>query len=141
MPAVGDVYSLREGESVTVRALSPELLAMDAVWVPGGGRPPKHHHPSQDEHFGVHEGELTVEAGDGPPVVLRAGDTFAIPARTVHRMWNSGDTQARATWEVRPARRTAEMFETMSGGINPAQGAKILWKFRREFRLATSLKG
>jgi quercetin dioxygenase-like cupin family protein len=141
MPAAGDVYSLREGESITVRSLAPELLDMEAVWVPADGKPPKHHHPSQDEHFEVLEGELTIEAGGGGPVVLRAGDTFDIPAKTVHRMWNSGEGQARATWEVRPSQRTAEMFETMSGGINPAQGAKVLWAFRREFRLATSLKG
>ena len=73
--------------------------------------------------------------------MLRAGDTFDIPAKVVHRMWNSGAGPARATWEVRPALRTAELFAAMSGGINPVQGARILWAFRREFRLDGSLRG
>lgn len=87
MPAVGDVYSLREGESITIRSLTPELLELEAGWAPAGGKPPKHHHPSQDEHFEVLEGELTIEAGGEPPVVLRAGDSFDIPRKTVHRMF------------------------------------------------------
>jgi quercetin dioxygenase-like cupin family protein len=139
MPAVGDTFSLREGESITIRVLTDELLEMEATWVPASGEPPKHLHPSQDEHFEVLEGELTVEAGK-ERAVLHAGDTYDIPRKTVHRMFNSGDGPARATWRVTPPQRTAEMFAALDGGINPAQGAKILWQFRHEFRLPGPLQ-
>lgn len=140
MPAVGDSYSVREGEHVTIRTLTPDLLVMEAAWGPGHGKPPRHYHPSQDERFEVLEGELTVETGKGRPVVLRAGDGVDIPRGTIHRMWNDGETKARAAWRVMPSQRTAEMFEALDGGINPARAAKILWEFRREFRLSGSLR-
>lgn len=140
MPTAGDTYSLRKGESITIRSLDPERLEMEAVWGPGHGPPPKHSHPSQDERFEVLEGELTVEAG-GERTVLREGDSFDIPRKTVHRMWNSGDGQARASWVVTPALRTAEMFAAMDGGMSPPRAARILWEFRAEFRLGSSLRG
>jgi hypothetical protein len=125
---------------VTISELTPELLVMEAAWAPHEGRPPKHLHPSQDEHFELLEGELTAEV-DGTTHVLSAGQALDIPAKATHRMWNSGTGQARARWEVRPAQRTAEFFEEMDGGINPAKGAKLLWRYRHEFRLVSSLKG
>ena len=140
MPSVGDTYVIREGESVTITALDDDLLVMEAAWAPHEGSPPKHLHPSQDEHFELLEGQLTAEV-DGKEHVLSPGHTLDIPAKAVHRMWNSGSGQARARWEVRPALRTAEFFEAMDGGINVAKGATLLWRFRREFRLVSSLKG
>jgi Uncharacterized conserved protein, contains double-stranded beta-helix domain len=141
MPTTGDVFMLREGESVTIRSLTPEALEMEAVWGHGHGPPPRHSHPTQDERFDVLEGELTVQTGRNRPLVLRASDGVDIPRGTVHRMWNSGEGQARATWKVMPSQRTAEMFEAMDSGMNPARAAKILWEFRREFRLSSSLRG
>lgn len=141
MPTTGDVFTLREGESVTIRSLTPEALEMEAVWGPGHGPPPRHSHPTQDERFDVLEGELTVQTGRNRPLVLRASDCVDIPRGTVHRMWNSGEGRARATWKVMPSQRTAEMFEAMDSGMNPARAAKILWEFRREFRLSSSLRG
>ena len=113
---------------------------MEASWGAADGKPPRHHHPEQDERFVVLEGELTFEL-DGTPHVVGAGEDIEVPRETVHRVWNSGGTTARATWQVRPALRTAEMFATLDGGLNPVKAAKVLWEFRREFRLATSLKG
>ena len=140
MPAVGDTYALREGETIIIRHLDEERLEVEATWGPGHGKPPRHHHPSQDERFTVLEGELTVELG-GREQVLGMGEEIAIPRGTIHRMWNAGEGTARASWEVTPPQRTAEMFAALDGGINAAKGARILWEFRREFRLATSLKG
>lgn len=140
MPAVGDTYSLRANETVTIRTLEPELLELQAAWAPSRGRPPRHHHPLQDERFVVQEGELTFELGRERRVA-RAGEEVEIPRLTVHRVWNSGAAPARATWQVRPALRTAELFATIDGGLNPAKAARVLWEFRDEFRLATSLRG
>lgn len=135
MPAVGDTYSIREGETITIRTLGSELLEVEAVWQAAEGRPPRHHHPAQDEQFQVLEGELTFELGREKRVV-RAGETIEIPRRTVHRVWNAGAGLARARWSIAPARRTAEMFATLDGGLGPIRGVKILWKFRDEFRLS-----
>ena len=40
-------------ESVTVRVSTPELLEVEATYALAGKEPPKHYHPSQDEHFEV----------------------------------------------------------------------------------------
>ena len=147
MPAVGDVYALTPSERLTVRSLTPDLLVVDAEWAPVEIRPIAHHHPVQDEHFEVHAGELTAEV-DGERRVLRAGDTLDIPRGTAHKMWNSGDVAARATWEVRPAGQTAEMWAAMDaarrrpgatdkhGMLTPLAAAPILKTYRDAFRLA-----
>lgn len=141
MPAVGDTYHLRPGESVTIRSLTPDRLEMEAVWTGDGSRPPRHLHPAQSERFEVLDGELTVQLDRAPAVVVGAGGHFEVPAGTVHRMWSSGLTGARALWRVEPALRSAEMFAALDGGIDPLRAARVLWRFRREFRLATSLRG
>lgn len=78
------------------------------------------------------EGELTVVV-DGEQRVVGAGDVLDVPAGTVHQMWNGGDGPARATWQVRPALRTEEMFRTIASGGAP----DFLERFSEEFRLGT----
>lgn len=141
MPAVGDTYTIRDGEAITIRELTPELLEVEAVWAPQEGRPPRHLHPSQDEHFEVLDGELTFDVARRGAVVVAAGGTIEVAAGTVHRVWNSGSATARARWQIRPAQRTAEMFAALHGGLNPVKAAKVLWTFRHEFRLSSSLRG
>lgn len=147
MPQVGDVYALTPSERVTVQSLTPDLLEVEAEWAPVEIKPVAHHHPEQDEHFEVHAGELTAEV-DGERRVLRAGDTLDIPRGTPHKMWNSGDSRARATWQTRPAGRTAEMWTAMDaarkrpgttdkqGMLTPLAAAPILKAYRDTFRLA-----
>ncbi|MEJ7784811.1 MAG: cupin domain-containing protein [Solirubrobacteraceae bacterium] len=135
MPAVGDTYSVRDGQTITIRLLQPDLLEVEAVWQAAEGRPPRHHHPTQDEQFEMLEGELTFELGREERVV-RAGEKIEIPRRTVHRVWNAGAGVARARWRIAPAQRTAEMFAALDGGLNPLRGARILLRFRDEFRLS-----
>jgi mannose-6-phosphate isomerase-like protein (cupin superfamily) len=151
MAEPGDTFTLREGETVTVRTASAqsggELLELDAEWSPLGGHkpPPPHYHPSQDEHFEVREGELSLEM-NGATRVLRAGDTVDVPRGTVHKMWNSGGSVARASWQVRPAQRTEDMFRTVhelmasgrhgkDGQLTPLGGGVILEAFPDEFRI------
>ena len=146
MAAEGPTYALHDGERVTVLDRSDELLAMDAEWDPEETRPPAHLHPHQDERFEVLEGELTADVG-GSTRVLRAGETIEIPRRTSHRMWNAGELQARARWEVRPALRTDEMFAAIDrsrayrrspkgGGMTMVGAGPVLLEFSEEFRLA-----
>jgi mannose-6-phosphate isomerase-like protein (cupin superfamily) len=41
------------------------------------------------------------------------GEAFAVPAGTPHQM--TGEGSSRIRWEVRPALRTAELFERLYG--------------------------
>jgi mannose-6-phosphate isomerase-like protein (cupin superfamily) len=143
MPAPGDVFSLTDHEHLTVSALTPELLEVQAVWEPSDEptKPLAHRHPNQDEHFVVHEGELTARI-DGVERTLRAGDTATVPRGTTHAMWNAGATPARATWQVRPALRTAQLWATLDGLRReagrlptPAEGAELLADYAAEFEL------
>jgi len=54
---------------------------------------PKHTHPGEEIGF-VLEGELVVEMDGQPPKTLKAGDTFFIPAGTVHTAKNPGKATA-----------------------------------------------
>ena len=105
-----------------------ELLEMEASYAEPG-MPPEHLHPSQDEHFEVLEGAV-VAVVDGIEARYAAGDAFDVPAGTPHKM--GGDGPARVRWQVRPALRTAEFFETLYGGSPPED---LLEQFSPEFRL------
>lgn len=142
-------YTLQDGQTVAVRtdaaASGGALLELDAEWAPADSKPPAHLHPRQDERFEVSEGELSAEL-DGGVQVLRAGDVLDVPHGTVHRMWNSGATPARASWQVRPALRTEQLFAAMDesrayrrsekgGAMTTVGAAPVLRAFRDEFRL------
>jgi quercetin dioxygenase-like cupin family protein len=146
-------FELTDEETLTLQRSAAEtggeLTEVLGEWRPGKGRqPPLHFHPKQDEHFEVTEGELTVRI-DGEKRVLRAGDTLDIPRGTVHAMWNAGSVPARATWQVRPALRTEDFWDSMTklraagykskSGIVDLPGAALLFrKYRDEIRLKLS---
>ena len=140
-------FTLHDGEQVTIRSSAPELLDMAAEWKPAGPdhKPPVHFHPLQDEHFVVHEGELTVKLA-GETSVLRSGDSVDVPRGTPHSFWNSGNCVTRATWQVRPALRTEQFFAAVhamraagaagKGGMITMPAAGMIFKaFPDEFRL------
>jgi mannose-6-phosphate isomerase-like protein (cupin superfamily) len=149
MANAGDVFTLHDGERVTVRTSAADsggaLLEVDAEWAPIETRPPVHSHPNQDERFEVREGELTVEVA-GEAHVLRAGDSLDVPRGAVHKMWNSGEVTTRASWQVRPALRTEDFFAAVhemresgrhgaNGMLTPLGAGVILREYRDEFRL------
>ncbi|GGB67070.1 cupin [Knoellia flava TL1] len=122
-------------QTLTVLSSTPDALELECVWQPGTP-PPTHWHPTQHEHFDVLEGELTVVL-DGDQRVLAAGDALDIPPRTAHRMWNAGSDPCRASWTVRPAERTEELFRTMARRPGPLAKLGVLWRFRNELRLGS----
>jgi mannose-6-phosphate isomerase-like protein (cupin superfamily) len=143
MPNVGDVVSLGGHERLKFTRLDEDLLEVEAEWDPGSAdrRPLLHLHPGQDEHFVVHAGELTAEVG-GEQRVLRAGDTLDVPRGTPHAMWNAGAEPVRATWQVRPALRTAQLWTAIdavrrpgAATPTPEEGARLLEEYAPEFRL------
>jgi quercetin dioxygenase-like cupin family protein len=105
-----------------------ELLEMEAIYGGTGQFPPKHLHPIQAEHFEVLEGTVRTIV-DGEERRYEAGDTFDVPAGTVHQM--AADPPARLKWEVLPALRTAEFFEVLYSGEIPAD---FLEQFSAEVR-------
>jgi quercetin dioxygenase-like cupin family protein len=54
---------------------------------------PRHTHPG-DEIGYVLEGELTIEIDGKPPQKLKAGDTFFVPAGTIHAAKNTSKAAA-----------------------------------------------
>jgi quercetin dioxygenase-like cupin family protein len=105
-----------------------ELLEMEAIYGGTGQYPPAHFHPSQSERFEVLEGTVRAIV-DGEERTYGPGDTFEVPAGTVHQM--AADPPARLRWEVRPALRTAEFFEVLYSADVPAD---FLEQFRDEVR-------
>jgi mannose-6-phosphate isomerase-like protein (cupin superfamily) len=147
--AAGDVFTLHDGERVTVRTSAADsggaLLEVDAEWAPIEAKPPVHSHPGQEERFEVREGELTIEI-EGEAHVLRPGDALDVPRGSVHKMWNSGETTTRASWQVRPALRTEDFFAAVdamrasgrhgkNGMLTPLGAGVILREYRDEFRI------
>lgn len=141
-----DTFKLTPNETVTVRSHSPEALEVEGRWGPGGSPPPKHFHPSQDEHFEVVEGTLRARV-DGREHVLEPGDELEIPRGAVHQIWNPGDVTARAIWRTSPAGRTAAWFGDVSALIESGRVGKdgmpgplafgaYLTEYRDVFRLA-----
>jgi mannose-6-phosphate isomerase-like protein (cupin superfamily) len=143
---MAETLRLTPSETVTVREDTPAAPEVEGRWGPGGSPPPKHFHPSQDEHFEVLEGELHARV-DGTEHVLGPGDTLDIPRGAVHQMWNPGEVEARATWRTAPAMRTASWFRAIDGlhrsgrvGSNGTPGplavGVMLNEYRDVFRLA-----
>jgi mannose-6-phosphate isomerase-like protein (cupin superfamily) len=135
------------GQSLTFRRTAAEtggeLLEVESSWAGGGTEPPEHHHPRQDEHFEVLEGELRARIA-GSEQTVRAGETLDVPAGTPHTMWNPGGGRARAVWQTRPALRTEAFFEMVwrlaqaaheGKSPDPDEAAAMMQEYADEFRL------
>jgi quercetin dioxygenase-like cupin family protein len=59
-----------------------------------GGATPRHTHPGEEVAY-ILEGQVTIELEGKPPVALKAGDVFFVPAGTVHMAKNSGTGPAK----------------------------------------------
>ncbi|AYA36821.1 cupin domain-containing protein [Hymenobacter oligotrophus] len=108
--------------------------------------PQPHFHPTQEEHFEVLQGEVTVRL-DGTLRTLRCGEELRIAPGQVHSMWNSSEARATVRWTTRPALRTEEFLETVftlaqAGLVTPGgvpgvlQSSLLAGEFEGEFRLA-----
>lgn len=136
------MYALTEHEVVTVVARSAERLEVEATYDPGTERPPAHWHPAQTERFAVTAGVLRTRIA-GVERDYGAGESFVVPLRTVHCMWNAGSEPTVATWVTEPAGRTEHWFATVAA-LNPGGGKRDVLAFavaahehRDVFRLAT----
>ena len=120
MATAGDVLNnqLTEKQQIVLRKTAKQtdgaLLEMEATYKPGGKFPPLHYHPLQDEHFEVIKGQVEVRIGD-QQATYAAGQAFDIPRGTPHTFRNSGAEEASVIWQVRPALKTQEFYETLWG--------------------------
>ncbi|HYM57817.1 MAG TPA: cupin domain-containing protein [Solirubrobacteraceae bacterium] len=112
-------------------------LEMEATYSGSGSLPPEHVHPRQVERFEVLDGTIRAIMG-GTERQYAAGETFEVPAGTPHQMTAEGPSRVR--WEMRPALRTAEVFERLHGGRDAgaraeASIAEFLAEFSDEIRI------
>ena len=128
MPREGQELHGQDGYRLRLISITPELLEMEAIYGGTGQMPPLHFHPSQTERFEVLEGTVRTVI-DGTERTYTAGESFEVPAGTVHQM--AADPPARMRWQVRPALRTAEFFETLYSADIPPD---VLERFSAEVR-------
>jgi quercetin dioxygenase-like cupin family protein len=107
-PVTGELLRFVETSADT----GGEYVLVECVVGPGGFVAAKHVHPYQSERFAVIEGNVGFETGNGE-IVATAGETVTVPARTPHRFWNAGDTDAVFRCEIRPALQFERLVETM----------------------------
>jgi quercetin dioxygenase-like cupin family protein len=65
-----------------------EVVQVRVEFAPGASFP-KHSHPGEEIIY-VLQGSLEYQIEDAPPVTLKAGDVFFVPAGTVHSAKNVG---------------------------------------------------
>ena len=92
---------------------------------PGQKGPPSHRHPLQEETFESLEGELELFAG-GKKRILAHGQSFNVPANTVHSFLNPGTTEIKFRATYKPALnidyflvQSFEMLNKLSIPIRP----------------------
>lgn len=93
-------YVYRSDESCRIRTLSPlsaqrELEFYEIELPPGGELRSAPHFAGTHEFLTVHEGEITVEAGDHSARLV-SGDSIAYPGDVSHAIVNVGDSPALA---------------------------------------------
>ncbi len=104
----------------------------------GGGPPAPECHPSQTEDFTVLRGTFDLGVIDGKRILLKAGDTFHLPAGTYHLPANGGDDDVELEAVLTPGLESADMFTDLYGALREhrglAQFARVSLVFRRYTR-------
>ena len=106
------------------------------TWVsPGGGAGPLHVHLRQAETFHVLDGAITVRLGRSRHVV-RAGETFHVPAGAPHTFVNHTDAEAHVTATFSPPGRIADVcaaLEAAGGKPTLRETARIMGELPEDF--------
>ena len=121
-----------------------ENLWVDTWLEPGGGLP-AHHHPKQEEHWSVVEGEVRFQLGDHKRVIGPADGAMIVKPGTKHGIESVSDTEAHLRCHVLPALGLQAFLEEsaaaareglfMRGGIPKSlRGARWAAKFLKRNR-------
>ena len=68
-----------------------EVIMYRAEAVPGGAAG-RHTHPGPEVAY-IMEGTLILEVDGQPPLTLKAGESFAVPAKQIHNAKNASSTE------------------------------------------------
>jgi len=113
----------------------PSILVGETWAAPGGGAGPLHVHLRSSERFDVLEGAITVRLGRTRHVV-RAGESFTIPAGAPHTFLNHTDEEAHflATF-TDPGRLEAFFTDLLDRDGRPSLGelADLMGRYPDEF--------
>lgn len=142
---MADELQLTPIESVKLISRTDECLEVEATYLAGSSRPPRHWHPMQDEHFEVLTGTVQIEI-DGTTRELGGGESIEIPRGRTHRLWNDHSEPARVVWRTSPAGRTEQWFRAIdaihskdrvgrSGMPSPLAFGVLLSEYRDVLRL------
>lgn len=91
-----------------------------AVRLAPGERIAEHYHPYSEEFLFLSEGQLRIDLDD-EPVQVSAGQALLIPREVRHRLINTGDTDALATFFLSPLAPRPELGHVDTEEAAPAQ--------------------
>jgi len=80
-------------EGIKIRILSTERIMLTEIKVQGGGVIPRHCHEAEQIIL-MQKGEARVTTGKEPPRIIRAGDIWIVPSKTMHGVEYLGDVEA-----------------------------------------------
>ena len=110
------IVNPRTGQTMIFRQTAAdtggELLRIECLHEPGGGREPVHTHPAQTSRFEVLAGRLGFSV-DGTESFAGPGEVVSIPPRVRHAFWVAGDERAHYVQEFRPALDSERFFRTL----------------------------
>ncbi len=103
------------GGRITIHAEGDGTAPMRFVMVlpRGFGPPAPERHPLQREDFRVLRGTLDLGMVQGARVVLRAGESFRLPAGAFHLPANGGDDELEFEAVLTPGLDSAQMFAAL----------------------------
>ena len=108
--ATGEIIIFTRSGADTNGQFVETLVSLSA----NGDGPPSHRHVHQTELFEVIEGKLGLDC-DGKKIVLEPGQTFTVPANTLHRCYSADGTVVKFKATFSPALNIeyllTEMFE------------------------------
>lgn len=117
------IFADGRGGSITILAEGSATTPMRFRMVlPQGFGPPQERHPSQEEHFRVISGVLDLGDVDGKHVELRAGQTFTLPAATLHRPLNRYAEPVEFESTLIPGLASAAMFRSIYSAVSTRRG-------------------
>lgn len=102
------------GETITFVNSTPEFSEMIVTLNASGEGPPTHRHVLQTELFEAIDGRLGLDCGE-EKIVLEPGQSFTVPANTLHRCYSVGGIEVKFKATFTPALNIeyllTEMFE------------------------------
>jgi mannose-6-phosphate isomerase-like protein (cupin superfamily) len=131
------------GGSITILEPGSETAPMRfrMILPKGFGPPAAECHRSQTEDFRVLRGTYDLGKIGGKRVILRAGETYHLPAGTFHLPSNGGDDELEFESTLTPGRESAAMFAALYQVTREhrglAQFARVSMVMRRFARVIT----